>query len=165
MTNQKLLMFAVAGLLVPAADAAADLRSGKTTMMVKHPVNDKAPVTGTPLRLRRTDSEQAGFEHPSVALFADGKSGLFFGLSTELNGQRATHRAQLAVVPFALVQGTDGSVSAAPDMTKARFATANIGDEYRNAHASSAFAIDGGAAVCSEYNYQPGGTGDTKRYI
>jgi uncharacterized protein (TIGR03382 family) len=165
MNNQKLFMFAVAGLLLPAADAAAELRAGKTTMIIPHPANDKAPVTGTPLRLRRTDSEQAGNEHLSTALFGDGKSGLFFSLSTELNGQAATHRAQLAVVPFSLVQGTDGAVSAQPDMTKARFATANRGDEYRNAHASAAFAIDGGASVCAEYNYQPANTGDTKRYL
>jgi hypothetical protein len=165
MTNQKLMMFAVAGLLLPAADAAAELRAGKTVMMFPHPVNDKAPVTGTPLRLRRTDSEQPGIENTTVAMFAGGKTGLFFGQATELNGQAAFHRVQLALVPFSLVQDPDGSVKAAPDLTKAKFVTNNKGNEYRNSHASVAFPIDDGAAVCSEYNYQPDGQGDTKRYI
>jgi uncharacterized protein (TIGR03382 family) len=165
MTNQKLLMFAVAGLLVPAASASADIRAGKTTLMIPSPTTDLAPVGGTPARLRRTDSEQAGNEMPAFALFADGKSGLFFSMTTELNGQPAFHRVQKSLVPFTLVQNADGSVEAKADLTKAKYVTNNKGDEYRNAHAGTAFAIDGGAAVCAQYNYQPENTGDTKLYI
>ncbi|HWO21086.1 MAG TPA: hypothetical protein VNO30_20100, partial [Kofleriaceae bacterium] len=76
MNNQKLMMFAVAGLLVPAADAAADIRAGRPVMVVPHPKADLAPTTGTPVRLKKTDSEQAGNEDSSFALFADGKTGL-----------------------------------------------------------------------------------------
>ena len=60
MINQKLMMFAVAGVLVPAADAAAEIRAPKTTMIIPHPAQDLAPVSGTPARLRRTNEEQAG---------------------------------------------------------------------------------------------------------
>jgi hypothetical protein len=165
MTNQKLMMFAVAGLLIPAANAAADIRAGKTAMMIPHPVTDTAPVTGTPARLRRTDSEQPGNENAKFALFADGKTGLYFSQTTELNGQAAFHRVQMAMVPFTLAQAADGSVEAKPDLTKARFVTNNKGDEYRNAHAGIAFPIDGGKAVCAQYNYQPENTNDTKLYI
>lgn len=165
MTNQKLMMIAVAGLLVPAANAAADIRAGKTTLMIPSPTTDLAPVTGTPARLRRTDSEQAGNEMPAFALFADGKTGLYFSMTTELNGVAAFHRVQKSLVPFTLIQNADGSVEAKPDLTKAKFVTNNKGDEYRNAHAGTAFAIDGGAAVCAQYNYQPAGAGDTKLYI
>jgi len=165
MFNQKLFMFAVAGLLVPAADAAAEISAGKTTTVIPSPVNDKAPVTGTPLRLRKTDQEQAGHEHTSFALFADGKSGLHFGTSTELNGVAAPHRVQLSVVPFQLVQNADGSVEVKADLTKARFATDNDGNERRNANATVAFSIDEGKAVCAQYNYQPAGTNDTNLYI
>jgi hypothetical protein len=164
MNNQKLMMFAVAGLLIPAANAAADIRAGKTTMIIPHPVNDLAPITGTPARLRKTDSEQT-LENTNMALFADGKTGFYFGQATELNGQPAFHRTQLALVPFSLIQNADGSVEAKADLTKAKFVTNNKGNEYRNAHASVALSIDGGNALCAMYNYQAEGTGDTKRYI
>ena len=172
MTNQKLLMFAVAGALVPAADAAADIHAGKTTMFIPHPTVDKAPVTGTPARLRRTDSEQAGIEDTSFALFADGKSGLAFGLSTELPAltpggpvRSAPNRVQGSVVPFSLVQNADGSVEAKPDLSKSRFITNNNGDEWRNAHAGATFTLASGTEICHEYNYQPNGGGDTQLYI
>jgi uncharacterized protein (TIGR03382 family) len=170
MNNQKLLMFAVAGLLVPAADAAADIRAGRPVMVVPHPKADTAPTTGTPVRLKKTDSEQAGNEDSSFALFADGKTGLAFALTTELPGvnagdapRRANHRVQLSMVPFQLGL-VNGAVEVQPDIAKSKFVTNNTGNEYRNAHASSAFAIDGGAAVCAQYNYQPAGQGDTKLY-
>src|SRR5258705_425554 len=109
MTNQKLLMFAVAGMLAPVANAAADssLRAPVTTMVIPHPVVDKAPVTGTPARLRRTNEEQPGNEMATYAMFADGKSGLYFAMTTELPGvnpadpvRGANHRIQLSLVPF-----------------------------------------------------------------
>jgi uncharacterized protein (TIGR03382 family) len=172
MTTKKLMMFAMAGALVPAANAAADIHAGKQVEMIPRPVNDTAPVTGTPARLRRTDSEQAGHEMPKFALFADGKSGLYFAMSTELpptapggTPRAAFHRVQQSLVPFTLVQEADGSVTAKPDLTKSKFVTNNQGDEYRNAHAGTAFAIDGGQAICTQYNYQPANTGDTKLYI
>jgi hypothetical protein len=78
MNNQKLLMFAVAGLVAPAADAAAEIHGGKAVTVIPSPTLDNAPVTGTPARLKKTDSEQPGNEHPSFALFGDGKTGIFF---------------------------------------------------------------------------------------
>lgn len=173
MTTQKLMMFAVAGLLLPAADAAAQ-RAPKTTMIIPHPTADKAPTTGTApnLRLKRTDEEQPGAENNTVAFFADGKTGLAFVQSTELPGvnagdpvRGAPRRMQLALVPFSLVQDpTDGSVSVAADAKLGRFVTNNNGNEYRNANAPVAFSTPDGD-VCVRYNYQANNTNDTKNYI
>lgn len=171
MNNQKLLMFAVAGLLIPAADAAAEIRAGKTVTMIPTPTVDKAPTTGTPARLKKTDSEQPGNEHPTFALFADGKTGIFFAATTELPGvaggapRAAFRRVQLSAVPFTLAQAADGSVEAKPDLDKSKFVTNNNGSEYRQAHAAIAFSADNGQAVCVQYNYQPQNDGDTKLWI
>ena len=172
MNNQKLLMFAVAGLLAPAVDAAADVHGGKVVTVIPSPVQDTAPTTGTPARLKKTDSEQPGNEHPSFALFGDGKTGIFFAATTELPAtatggapRPANRRVQLSAVPFSLVQAADGSVEVAPDISKSKFVTNNNGSEYRQAHASTAFTADNGAAVCVQYNYQPQNDGDTKLYI
>src|ERR1043165_8527187 len=122
MTNmKKLLMFAAAGLLAPATDAFAEVGTAEVTMAIPAATKDKAPVSGTPARLRRTDEEQPGNEMAKLGIFADGKSGLYVSMNTELNGVAATHRMQLAVVPFTLVQTPTGSVKAQVDMTKAAF--------------------------------------------
>ena len=160
----QIAMFAVTGLL-PAA-ASADIRAPKTTKVAVSPINDTAPVTGTtPPRLRRTDEEQAGFEMSKTGMFGDGKSGLYFAMATELNGVRANNKMQLAVIPFHLAQEADGSVAAVVDMTGARFATNNNGNETRNANHPSAFTAFDGNTVCAEYNYQPNNSNDTKRYL
>lgn len=166
MTNmKKLLMFAAAGLLAPATEALAEVGTAQTATMVPSPLNDLAPVSGTPARLRRTDEEQPGNEMAHVAMFGDGKKGLYVVMSTELNGQPATHRMQLAVVPFSLVQTSTGAVTAQPDMTLARFATANIGNEYRNANHPSATPIMDGKLIAVRYNYQPNNTNNTEAYL
>ena len=159
-----LAMFAATGLLPTLAHA--DLRSASITKMNASSLTDTAPVTTTtPPRLKRTDEEQPGNEMPKAAMFADGKSGLYFVMSTDLNGVKPTRRVQLAVIPFSLTQATDGSVSVAPNMTGARFVTQNDGNEYRNANHPTAYAAFDGNTICSEYNYQPNGTNDTKRYM
>ncbi|MBL0213304.1 MAG: hypothetical protein IPQ07_05435 [Myxococcales bacterium] len=160
---KKLLMFATAGLLAPAA-ANAEVGTAKVVVMQESPVTDKAPVSGTPARLRRTDSEQAGAEMAHIGMFADGKTGLYVVMSTELKGVAATHRVQCAVTPFALTQGTDGSVTAAPDMALARYVTNNDGDEYRNCHHPSMTPIADGELMLLRYNYQPQGANNTKVY-
>src|SRR5688572_7175305 len=175
MTNQKLLMFAMAGALLPAADAAAEVRGAPFVKeILPHPANDLAPVTGTApnVRLKRTDEEQPGHENGTVALFADGKSGLYFAASTELPGRNvgdpvrpATKRVQLAKVPFTLTQAPNGQVQVTSDPRKAEFITNNDGNEYRNSNASVAFTADEGNAVCVRYNYQPNNTNDTKMYL
>jgi MYXO-CTERM domain-containing protein len=167
MTNmKKLLMFAAAGLLaVPATNAQAEVGTAEVSTMIVAPLNDKAPVSGNPARLRRTDEEQPGNEMAKFAMFADNKKGLYVSMATELNGQAARHRMQLAVVPFSLVQNTAGKVTAAPDMTKARFATDNIGNEYRNANHPSAVPIMGGKLIAVKYNYQPNNTNNTETYL
>jgi len=165
MTNmKKLMMFAVAGLLAPAA-AHAEIRTATVSKIMAAPTNDTAPVTGTPARLRRTDSEQAGHEQATFAMFGDGKTGLYFDMATEINGQPANHRVQLGLVPFTLVKNTDGSIAATANMTAAKFVTNNDGDEYRNSHNPEAFALPGGQLIAVAYNYQPQGTNDTKRYM
>ncbi len=172
MTNKTLLMFAAAGLLAPAAiEGAADAAPGRITIstIVPRPETDTAPTANG--RLRRTDSEQAGNEMPSIACAGDNIHCYYYSMTTELpattpGGQtrRATHRVQLAMTPFVLQQGADGSVEAVSDPTKAMFVTDNDGDEYRNSHHPYAFAIND-STQCVEYNYQQKGTNDTKRYL
>ena len=149
MKKLQLAMFAVTGLL-PAA-AQADIRAGQTTKVIASSATDLAPVTGTtPPRLRRTDEEQPGNEMVHAAMFGDGKTGLYFSMSTDLNGTRATDRIQLAMVPFHLAQAADGTVSAVADMTGARFVTNNRGNEYRNANHPSTFTAFDGNTICAE---------------
>jgi uncharacterized protein (TIGR03382 family) len=169
MTNQKLLMFAVAGLLVPTAYegiASAEVHGSAVSVAVPEPVNDTAPVTGNPPRLRRTDQEQPGNEMAAIALFGDGKNGLYFSMTTELNGTRAPNNIQLSLTPFALTQdAATGQVSAVANTTAAKFVTNNNGNERRNANTPTANTINGGNVICAKYNYQPNGTNDTVRYI
>ncbi len=175
MTNmKKLLMFAASGLLAPMAvtPAHAEVGSSTQTLMFPSPVNDKAPVSGTPTRLRRTDEEQPGNEMPTMAMFADGINGLYFSMNTELPPtapggavRPATHRMQLAAVPFSLTQMADGKVTVAPKIAESKFVTNNIGNEYRNANAPCAYPIFGGEFVAVKYNYQANGTNDTKAYL
>jgi uncharacterized protein (TIGR03382 family) len=166
MTNmKKLLMFAVAGLLAPSA-ANAEVRTATFAKIIPAPLNDKAPVSGTPARLKRTNEEQAGGEMPTLAMFKDGKSGMFFSMTTELKGVAAKHRVQLSAVPFALTQdATTGAVTATPDMAGAKFVTDNVGNEYRNANHPTAYPILDGELIAVEYNYQPNNSNDTKRYL
>ncbi|HEY0476189.1 MAG TPA: hypothetical protein VGD37_01615, partial [Kofleriaceae bacterium] len=168
MSNKKLLMFAVAGLLAPLAAegvAQAEVHGSSVSIAVPPPVKDTAPVTGNPPRLRRTDQEQAGLEMPAVAFFKDGIHGLYFGMATELNGVRAQNNIQLSLTPITLVQDTaTGQVSAVADTVAAKFVTANNGNERRNANAPSALAVNGGTVICAEYNYQPNGGSDTIKY-
>jgi MYXO-CTERM domain-containing protein len=165
MTNKLFAMFAVTGLSLPGA-ALADIRDAQITKMIASSETNLAPVTNTnPPRLRRTDEAQAGNEMSHFAFFADGKSGLYFSMSTDLNGVRAPRRMQLAMVPFRLAQEADGSVKAVAEMTGARFVTNNNGNEYRNANHPIAFTAFDGNTICAEYNYQPGNSNDTRRYL
>jgi MYXO-CTERM domain-containing protein len=175
MTNKKLLMFAVAGTLAPAASsgiANAESQGSAVSIMVPAPVKDLAPVTGTPPRLRRTDQEQPGNEMSAFAFFTDpatGKqtNGLYFSMSTELSGGRAaTNKIQLSATPFALTQDpATGTVSAVADFAAAKFVTNNNGNERRNANAPTASTINNGSVVLVKYNYQPNGTNDTVTYF
>ncbi|TMQ04693.1 MAG: hypothetical protein E6J91_42825, partial [Deltaproteobacteria bacterium] len=169
MTNKKLLMFAVAGILVPSAYeriASAEVHGSAVTVVVPEPKNDTAPVTGNPPRLRRTDQEQPNAEMPAFALFGDGKSGLHFAMVTELNGVRAPNAVQLSLTPFTLTQdAATGQVSVVANTAAAKFVTNNNGNERRNANTPTALAVNGGNVICAKYNYQPNGTNDTVRYI
>ena len=107
--NKKLsiAMLAATGLLPTVSHA--DIRSAAVTKMNASSATDLAPVTQTtPPRLKRTDEEQPGNEMPKAAMFADGKSGLYFVMSTDLAGVKPNHRIQLAMIPFHLAQAADG---------------------------------------------------------
>ncbi|MDQ3334152.1 MAG: GlyGly-CTERM sorting domain-containing protein [Myxococcota bacterium] len=167
MKNLKLMMFAAAGLLVPAA-AQADIARITQVKMVPSPTTDLAEVSGTPARLRRQNERQPGAENATFSINPDGKGGVFYVMSTELKGARPTGggnagRMQLAAVPFILKQDAAGAVVAEPNMATAKFVTNNNGDEYRNANLPSAMTV--GDNSCVEYNYQINGGNDTKRYI
>jgi uncharacterized protein (TIGR03382 family) len=162
MTNlKKLMMFAATGLLMPGL-ATADVKVSK---FANSPTLDKAPVSGNPARLRRTDEEQPGNEMPTLAMFKDGKSGLVFSMSTELNGVGAQHRMQLSLTKFSLVQDAAGKVMAQADIPTAKFVTANDGNEYRNANHPDAYPVMDGNLIAVEYNYQPNNTNNTERYM
>lgn len=162
--SKKFWLLAAAGLLIPTA-AAAQSRAAKTTEVIPSPVNNLAKVSGTPERLRRQNEQQPGNEMTTFAMFADGKKGLYFSMATELNGVAAKHRMQLALVPIELQQdAADGNkVGFVANTAAGKFVTANEGNEYRNANAPVAFAIDNGNAICAQYNYQP--NNDSITYI
>lgn len=172
MTKKTLLMFAATSLITPVAMEQAMAGRATTQMVLTGPQEDTAPVSNG--RLRRTDSEQAGLEQPSLVMLDDGTGkktkGLYFVMATELPAttaggpvRRATDRVQLAVVPFTLAQAADGSVIAQARMAESKYVTNNDGDEYRNAHKPHAFALTNDIA-CVDYNYQVQGGNDTKRY-
>ena len=198
MINRKLqiAMFAATGLL-PAA-AQADFHAPQVAKIIAQSPTDFAPITSpngtTPGRLRRTDQEQAGNEMTHMAFFkdpttgqipakADGSviSGLYFSVNTDLVdpaaptvSNLATDRVQLALVPIALMQNPDGTVTVKPVMTGlgsntattggARFVTANQGEERRNANHPIAYAVNGGNVICAEYNARINGANNTERY-
>ena len=171
MINKKLMMFAVAG-LAPALYglANAESQSAAVTVMIPEPVKDLAPVTGNPARLRRTDQEQPGNEMPAYAFFtnADGTQtdGIYFAMTTELNGVGANDRIQLSAVPFSLKQDpATGAVAAVADLTKAKFVTNNNGNERRNANAPTALTANNGSIITVSYNFQPNNGSDTIKYI
>jgi uncharacterized protein (TIGR03382 family) len=173
MTNKKLLMFALAGAVAPAVSvevASAESTGSAISVMVPAPVKDLAPVN-TAGRLRRTDQEQPGNEMPAFAFFIDpatGKSttnGLYFSMTTELNGTVAQNRMQLSSTPIKLTQdASTGSVYVEANTAAAKFITANNGNERRNANAPTAMALANGTIVV-KYNYQQNGSGDTKTYF
>ncbi|HEX8110554.1 MAG TPA: MYXO-CTERM sorting domain-containing protein [Kofleriaceae bacterium] len=174
MTNKKLVMFAVAG-VVPALHGVvhAESQGAVVSLINPAPTKDLAPVTGTPARLKRTDEEQPGFEMPAFAFFTnpDGSlppnpKGLYFAMATELNGVVAKNRMQLSSTPFQLMQDGSGAISAVSDQTLAKFVTNNVDtNEHRNANAPTAMTINNGTAIVVHYNVQLRGTNDTKRYI
>src|SRR3954447_4937190 len=117
-TTKTLMMFAAAGLLPPAVvegTAGADVTRA---VMIHSPINDKAPVTGTPPRLKRTDEEQPGVEMPAALVFPDGR-GLYFAATTELNGQPANRRIQGSMTTFKIEQDAAGNMIAKPDTATA----------------------------------------------
>jgi len=170
MTTKTLLMYTAAGLLTPSLlGAAADAGTITKSVIIQRAQEDTAPTANG--RLRRTDSEQAGHEMPAFAMAGDGIHGYYYAMSTELPPttaggpvRKATHRVQLSMTPFTLQLKADGSGSVEAVAGIGSFITANDGDEYRNSHHPTAFALDA-TTQCVEYNYQENGGGDTKRYI
>lgn len=170
MSTKTLLMFATTSLLTPVALEGAAQAGGRTqtAVIIPRPVEDTAPTANG--RLRRTNEEQPGNEMSTIAFGGDGKTGYYFSMTTELAPltaggpvRRATDRIQLSMVPFALEQTADGSVTARAT-GPGEFVTNNDGNEYRNANHPYAFALDANN-MCVEYNYQANNTNDTKRYI
>ncbi len=178
MSNRKLqvAMYAVAGLIVPAAVASADIGAPTKTMVIPASKTDLAPTTNG--RLRRTDQEQPGNEMAHLAMATD-KQGFYFSMSTDIGGVPgfvpgiggqasglANDRVQLAMVPFHLEQDVDGSVVAKVD-PGTTFITNNQGEERRNANHPIAYNLDTARGlVAVEYNYRKNGGGNnTERYL
>jgi hypothetical protein len=158
-------MFAASGLLSLGGLASADVGAAQVTKLVGPSTNDLAPTTGNPPRLRRTDEEQPGKEMAHLSFFGDGKTGLYFVMSSgDINGVSPQNKMQGAMIPFHLAQNPDGTVAAVADMAGARFITKNNGNETRNFNHPASYTINGGNVIVVEYNYQPNGSNDTKRY-
>ena len=177
MFNRKLhvLMYAVAGLTVPAI-ASADIGAPTKTMLIPASKTDLAPTTNG--RLRRTDQEQPGNEMAHLSM-ATATKGFYFSMSTDIGGVPgftpgiggnaaglANNRIQLAMVPFHLEQDVDGSVVAKVD-PGTTFITNNNGEERRNANHPIAYQLDAAKGlVAVEYNYRKNGGGNnTERYL
>jgi hypothetical protein len=168
MTNRKFpVLFALAIAALPtAAERVASANPGKATMAeILSPDTNRLAPTNTDGRLRRTKDFETN-EMAHLTMFADNKSGLYFEMrSSELNGVRPVHRMQCAMVPFALGQDAEGSVTATPDLTKARFVTANQNtNEYRNCNFPQSFAVNANT-ICMRYNIQMNNTNNTEEYL
>jgi MYXO-CTERM domain-containing protein len=195
MKNLSIALFALTGLVpaVSQADVRAPVVSVAIHSSPTDFAPITSPQGTTPGRLRRTDQEQPGEEMAHLTFFTDsttGKvvtdptkySGLLFSMTTDLVdpaaptvSHLANDRIQLSLVPFRLVQNPDGSVGAKVDYTGigtntastggVRYVTNNQGNERRNANHPSAYTIGAGNVACVEYNYQPGNTNNTERYM
>jgi hypothetical protein len=169
--NKKFLMLLMAGAaLAPTATNTADAAPKGARVMSMASLNDLAPVSGNPPRLRRTDEEQPNAEMACAIVMKDaaGKTttnGWYVFAAGNINGQPARRRVQGGMIPFTLQQEADGTVFAQSNPAGGMFITDNNGNEYRQFNNATCQQLPGSNIIAVLYNVQLQGTNDTKRYI
>ncbi|MCG8420103.1 MAG: hypothetical protein MJE77_19410, partial [Proteobacteria bacterium] len=111
-------------------------------------------------RERNGDNYQAGNEHATLAQLGDGTGIVMFRTASKetLNGEAVYRRVQLGCASLTLTpQGAQLNVD--------KYVTRNRGNQYRQAHAPVAMAIDGGKAAAVFYNNRPNNPNNTQRYV
>ncbi len=174
--NTTLLAGALVAALLPAGVAAAqDLGSARAyEVILASETQDLAPTRTYDdgiRRLRKTDEEFTN-EQATVRFSPDGKYAaviaMWTGVLNEGTAREANppNRMQCAMQMMEMVQAADGSVSMQKLQTDAfaKFITNNDGNEYRQCNKPEILTINGGKNFLVEYNYQPEGTNDTRRY-
>lgn len=175
--NTTILAGALAAVLLPGtADAQQSRELGAARafeVVLADTTNDLAPTRlyeDGIRRLRKTDEE---FTNEQAAVACSGTKCAFVMMATSrLNigtprEQSPVNRMQAALTIMELYQEADGSVALRkdPQSPYSMFITDNDGNEYRNANIPSVHLVNGGKQFAVEFNYQPEGTNDTRRYM
>ncbi len=174
-----ILAGALAGILLPSLAAAQEARelgaARAFEIGLASATKDQAPTrTGEDgiKRLRKTDEEFTN-EQAAVKFSPDGKRAIYVHMRTspinEGTPQESSpvHQMQCALTALETFQDPDGAVNVRrPTAASAdTWLTDNDGNEYRNCNKPEVFVINGGKNVAIEFNYQPAGQNDTKRYM
>jgi MYXO-CTERM domain-containing protein len=165
----------VAGLSTASADTRRDLGSAQGfTIAAASTITDQARVReeNGVLKLRYTDEEFTN-EQATVLFSNDGRRAVYAHMRTspinEGTAMESNPVNQMQCALSALELGVDATggftinrpTSAMYDI----WATDNDGNEYRNCNKPQLYSIADGAYVALEFNYQPEGTNDTRRYM
>lgn len=165
----------VAGLSTASADTRRELGSAQGfTIAPASTTTDQARVRNENgvLRLRYTDEEFTN-EQATVVFSPDGRRALYAHMRTSpINEGTAmesnpNNQMQCALTALELgVDATGGFTVQRP--TTAMYdiwATDNDGNEYRNCNKPQLYTVADGRYVAMEFNYQPNGSNDTRRYM
>jgi hypothetical protein len=177
--NTTILAGALAATLLPsAADAQQSRELGAARafeVILASTTTDLAPTRlydDGIRRLRKTDEEFTN-EQASIKFSPDGKYAAVVAMWTgPLNEgtareQLPVDRMQCALTIMETYQEADGSVALKRATTSpySMFITDNEGNEYRNCNKPQVLLVNKGQQFAVEFNYQPNGTNDTRRYM
>lgn len=175
--NTTILAGALAAALLPGtADAQQSRELGAARafeVVLADTTNDLAPTRlydDGIRRLRKTDEE---FTNEQAAVKCAGTKCAFVMMTTSrLNigtarEQTPVDRMQCSLTIMDMYQEADGSVALRhdPQSMYSMFITDNDGNEYRNCNKPEVLLVNGGKQFAVEFNYQPNGTNDTRRYM
>jgi MYXO-CTERM domain-containing protein len=174
--NTTFLAGALVAAMLPGVAAAQDLGSARAyEVILASETQDLAPTRlyeDGIRRLRKTDEEFTN-EQATVRFSPDGKYAavisMWTGVVNEGTAREASppNRMQCAMQMMEMVQDPiSGEVAMQKLSTDAfaKFITNNNGNEYRQCNKPEILTINGGKNFLVEYNYQPQGTNDTRRY-
>ncbi len=177
--NTTILAGALAAALLPgsaAAQQSRDLGAARAfEVILASSTQDLAPTRTYEdgiKRLRKTDEEFTN-EQAAVKFNAAGTRAAVVAMWTgPLNEGTAmeaqpVERMQCALTILETFQEADGSVAVRKpaDASYSKFITDNDGNEYRNCNKPEVMLVNGGQQFAVEFNYQPNGTNDTRRYM
>ncbi len=177
--NTTILAGAAAALLLPGSALAQETRELGSArafeVILASTTSDLAPTRQYEdgiRRLRKTDQEFTN-EQAAVKCKPDGSMCAFVSMWTgPLNEgtareQRPVYNMQCGLTIMETFQDTDGSVALRRPASSmySMFITDNNGNEYRNCNKPEVVLVNGGEQFCVEFNYQPAGTNDTRRYV